>query len=173
MDNYGFIREKVDIKILVLFILKHLPAPVDGPMLLELTMCDNAINYFDYMECLYELQETGHIIERDHRYEITDLGRETLVETESDLPFTIRRKAGASAQRAAKILSREAMIQTGHERRTDGSADVLLALSDENGQLMKLEIHAGSEEQAKQMEQRFRKNAEALYLRITGILTEE
>ena len=173
MDNYGFIREKVDIKVLVLFILKHLPAPVDGNMLLEMTMCDNAINYFDYTECLTELQETGHIVMVDDGYSITGFGRETLAEMESELPYTIRMKAGAAAQRAAKILNREALIQTTHERKADGSCNVLLGLSDDAGQIMKLEILAGSETQATQMETRFRKNAEALYLKITGILTEE
>lgn len=173
MDNYGFIREKVDIKVLVLFILKHLPAPVDGTMLLEMTMCDNAINYFDYTECLTELQNTGHIVELDNTYSITSFGRETLAEMESLLPFTIRRKAGANAQRAAKILSRQALIEASHERKADGSIDVHLGLSDESGRIMKLEILAGSEEQASQMEKRFRQNAEALYLKISGILTEE
>ena len=173
MDNYGFIREKVDIKVLILFSLRHLPAPVDDQMLLELTMCDNAINYFDYRECLTELQETGHIVCTNDAYVITGFGRETLAEMESSLPYTIRTKAGAAAQRAAKVLSREAMIHTSHELRSDGSCNVHLGLSDQLGQIMDLQILAGSEKQAAGMEQRFRKNAEALYLKIAGLLLEE
>lgn len=173
MDNYGFIREKVDIKVLVLFILKHLPTPVDGTMLLELTMCDNAINYFDYTECLTELQETGHIVELDNTYLITAYGRETLAEVESTLPYTIRMKAGAAAQRAAKVLSRAALVHCGHDRNEDGSCSVKLDLSDGMGQILKLEILAGSENQAKEMEKRFRQNAESLYLKIAKVLLEE
>ena len=45
MENrFGFIREKLDIKILILFILKRLTAPVDFDKLSELTMCDDGIS---------------------------------------------------------------------------------------------------------------------------------
>ena len=168
MDNYGFIREKVDIKILVLYILKHLPAPVGEATLLELTMCDNAINYFDYTECLTELQNTGHITAADSGYAITDFGRDTLKETESSLPYTIRLKAGNAARRAAKVLNRE--IQTSHALREDGRCDVLFSLSDYQGQLLRLEILAGNEEQAAEMEQHFREKADALFREISGLL---
>lgn len=168
LDNYGFIREKVDIKILVLYILKHLPAPVDDSTLLELTMCDNAINYFDYTECLTELQKTGHITAADGGYAITDFGRDTLKETESSLPYTIRMKAGNAARRAAKVLNRE--VQTSHMLREDGRCNVLVSLSDYQGQLLRLEILAGSEEQAAEMEQHFREKADALFREISGLL---
>ena len=62
MDNYGFVREKLDIKILILFIMKRLPWPVSQTMLTELTLIDNATNYFDYIECLADLEKTGHVL---------------------------------------------------------------------------------------------------------------
>lgn len=171
MDNYGFIREKVDIKILVLYILKYLPAPVDGSTLLELTMCDNAINYFDYTECLTELQRTGHIRTEENGYRITAFGLATLKETESSLPYTIRMKAGNAARRAAKILNRE--ITADHTVRADGICDVRLSLSDYRGQLLKLELTAENEVQAVEMERRFRKKADALLRSITGSLLKD
>ena len=170
MDNYGFIREKVDIKILVLYILKHLPAPVGGSTLLELTMCDNAINYFDYTECLTELQNTGHITAEDSGYSITPFGRDTLKETESSLPYTIRMKAGNAARQAAKRLNRE--VRTQHTVRAGGGCDVQLGLADYRGQLLKLEIFAENETKAVEMERSFRKKADALFRDITGRLLE-
>lgn len=168
LDNFGFIREKVDIKILVLYILKHLPAPVSDSQLLELTMCDNAINYFDYTECLTELQITGHIIISEGGYVITAFGRDTLAEMESSLPYTIRMKAGSAARQAAKLLNRE--IRTEHTTRNDGSCDVFLSVSDYKGQLLRMDILAENEKQASEMEQRFRKKADAIYREIAGLL---
>ena len=48
MEGLGFIHEKLDIKILILYILNHLPAAVDAQTLSDLVFCDNGIGYFDY-----------------------------------------------------------------------------------------------------------------------------
>ena len=174
LDNYGFIRAKIDIKVLILYILKRLPAPVSQNMLTELTLIDNATNYFDYIECLTELEKRDLIITTEEdKYCITPKGISTVSEMESDLPYTIRLKASAGAERAAKILAREAMIKTSHKEKPEGGFTVSLSLSDGLGEMMHLDILAGSETQAGEMEKRFRKNAESLYLRIAGILTED
>ena len=174
LDNYGFIRQKIDIKILILYILKKLPSPVSQNMLTELTLIDNATNYFDYIECLTELEEKDLIITTEEdKYSITPKGIRTVSEMESSLPYTIRLKASSGAERAAKILAREAMIRTSRKEKAEGGFQVSLSLSDGMGEMMHLDILAGSEQQAKEMEKRFRKNAESLYLRIAGILTED
>ena len=173
VDNYGFIRQKIDIKILILYILKRLPAPVSQNMLTELTLIDNATNYFDYIECLTELEEKDLIILSQDKYSITPKGIRTANEMESSLPYTVRIKAANGAERAAKILAREALIKTSHREKPEGGFTVSLSLSDGLGEMMHLDILAGSDEQAREMENRFRKNAESLYLRIAGILTEE
>ena len=174
MDNYGFIRQKIDIKVLILYILEKLPAPVSQNMLTELTLIDNATNYFDYIECLTELEQKDLIITTEEdKYSITPKGIRTAAEMESSLPYTIRLKASSGAERAAKILAREAMIKASHKEKPEGGVTVSLSLSDGLGEVMHLDILAGNEQQAKEMEKRFRKNAESLYLRIAGILTGE
>jgi len=173
LDNYGFIREKIDIKVLVLFILKRLPAPVSQNMLTELTLIDNATGYFDYIECLTELETRELISSHENKYSITPKGIRTVNEMEENLPYTVRMKAESGAARAAKILARDAMIKTSHKEKWEGGFTVSLSLSDGIGEMMKLDILAGSEEQAEQVEKRFRKHAESFYLRIMGILTEE
>ena len=174
LDNYGFIRQKIDIKVLILYILEKLPAPVNQNMLTELTLIDNATNYFDYIECLTELEQKDLIITTEEdKYSITPKGIRTAAEMESSLPYTIRLKASSGAERAAKILAREAMIKASHKEKPEGGVTVSLSLSDGLGEVMHLDILAGNEQQAKEMEKRFRKNAESLYLRIAGILTGE
>ena len=145
MDNYGFIRQKIDIKVLILYILKRLPAPVNQNMLTELTLIDNATNYFDYIECLTELEEKDLIITTQDKYSITAKGLRTAEEMESSLPYTVRLTAASGAERAAKILAREALIKTAHREKPEGGFTVSLSISDEIGEMMHLDILAGSE----------------------------
>ncbi len=42
MDHHGFIHEKLDIKLLILFILSRLPAPIDRGSLDELCRASSA-----------------------------------------------------------------------------------------------------------------------------------
>lgn len=173
MDNFGFVRDKLDIKVLILYILKRLPAPVSQPMLTELTLIDNATNYFDYIECLTELEHTGHVILAESKYSITPKGLRDGTEMENRVAYTVRMKAEAGIERASKILAREAMIKTSHLEKPEGGISVSLSLADGLGEMLHIDILAGSEEQARDMESRFRKSAESLYLRIASILTED
>ena len=61
MDQYGFIHEKLDIKILILFVLRRLPGTVEAETLRGLVMCDDGIGYFDYSDCLSELVTGGNV----------------------------------------------------------------------------------------------------------------
>ena len=93
MDRFGFIHEKLDIKILILYILDQLPSPVDAQTLSELVFCDDGIGYFDYSDCLAELVETNHIEEKRGKYRITEKGSRNVAEVGSSLPYSVRTKA--------------------------------------------------------------------------------
>ena len=51
MDGFGFIHERLDIELLILYILNRLPGAVDRDTLAELTIsCDGGINYFNFSD---------------------------------------------------------------------------------------------------------------------------
>ena len=62
-ERFGFIHEKLDIKLLILFILRRLPGVVDRSMLTELVQCDGGVGYFDFSDCLSELVDAGQVEE--------------------------------------------------------------------------------------------------------------
>lgn len=173
MNNFGFIHEKLEVKILILFILNRLPEPVDKDALAVLTLCDNGINYFDFAEALGELVATGHVYERDGKYLITDKGVRNVTEIEGSVPYSVRVKAEKETQRLSKELMRGAMIKTRHEARSTGGFTVSLALSDGIDNIVNMELLAGSEKQAETIEQNFRKNAEHIYSAVVSILLNE
>ena len=86
MERHGFIHEKLDIKILILFILRRLPGEVDPHTLAELSQCDEGVGDFDYSDCLAELVESGHITESPSGYTITEKGIRNADTVESSLP---------------------------------------------------------------------------------------
>ena len=86
MDRFGFIHERLDIKILILFVLRRLPGAVDQETLRGLCQCDDGIGYFDYADCLSELVENGNVEETEEGYAITELGAANADAVEKTLP---------------------------------------------------------------------------------------
>ena len=171
MDRLGFIHEKLDIKILILFILRRLPGVVEPETLLELCQCDGGIGYFDYSDCLSELIETGHIEKHEEGYSITEKGARNADAVESSLPYSVRNKALKLLAPVEERLRRAAMLTARHEI-TDGGCVVELAMSDGVGELINLKLLCADEAQAKLMEKNFRLDAESYYQKIIELMSE-
>lgn len=172
MDNFGFVREQLDIKILILYILARLPGPVDRSSLSDIVFSDGAIDYFTFSDCLSDLISTGHIVKENHKYEITELGRQDGEMIENSLPVSVRDNADAAMVSVVERISRDSMIRTSHEMGSEG-CNVELTVSDGKGVIMNLSLLVGDEEQAKTMEKKFRVNAEEYYARILNMLLED
>ena len=173
MDQFGFIHEKLDIKILILFLLRRLPGEVDPSTLGDLCrQCDDGIGYFDYSDCLAELVETEHIAENEEGcFTITAKGARNADAVETSLPYSVRSKALKLLEPVAEALRRAAMITARHEVRDDGCF-VELAMSDGAGEIIRMNLLCADEEQAGTLEKHFRKNAEGYYQKIIGLLME-
>ena len=71
----GFIRDKLEIKFLILYIAARVSEPLPLEGMHELTMCDDGIDYFDFSECLNDLVQTEHLrLTEEGRYAITPKG---------------------------------------------------------------------------------------------------
>ena len=55
MPGRGFIHDKLEIKFLILYIVSRVIEPIPFDVVLDLTMCDDAIDYFDFSDCLADL----------------------------------------------------------------------------------------------------------------------
>lgn len=171
--RYGFIHEKIDIKILILFILSRLGGAVDLTALSELTtQCDDGISYFDFTDCVSELVNTAHVQLTEKGYSITEKGLKISEITESSLPYSVMVKAEKLSSKASESLKRDSMIRTSHTAKVRGGNVVKLAMSDGVSDIIKLELLAANEAQSVRIEDNFRKGAEAVYLKLIQMLTE-
>ncbi len=172
MERLGFIHEKVDIKLLILFVLRRLPGYVDPNTLSDLCrLCDDGVGYFDYTDCLAELIDNGNVAESEEGITITDKGARNIDLVETGLPYSVRSKAVKLLEPERERLRRLAMIKASHTVE-DGGCIVRLAMSDGEGDVIRLELLCGGEEQAKTIEKNFRRGAESYYQQIVELLSK-
>ena len=171
-ENFGFIHERIEIKLLILFILRRIPEPVTLEVLAGLTLCDDGISYFDVTECIAMLIETKHLRVENSMYSLTAKGDRNGEILEKNLPYSVRTRAEAAVTIVRANLSREAMIKTNVVADEEGSCKVKLSLSDGLGDIINMELLAANQKQASALEKGFRKNAEKIYHSIIAMLVE-
>jgi len=172
-ESFGFIHERVEIKVLILFIMRRLSEPVTPDVLVGLTLCDDAIGYFDVMECISMLVETKHMHLENGKYSLTKKGERNGEILEKNLPLSVRKRAEDATALIRANLSRDAMIKTKSSAGDNGEYKVSLSLSDGVGDIISMDLVTVNEGQAKALEKGFKKNAEKIYHAIIAMLVEK
>ena len=162
MEGLGFLNDKLEIKLLILFILRRIPGAVSRDLLTELMQADGRISYFDFSDCLYELIDQKLVTESEDGYTVTQRGAEAGETVESRLPYSVRKRAEKLLAPEAERQRRLSMITAKHEK-TDGGCFVTLAMSDGEGEIIRLRLLCSGDEQAQRMEKCFKQNAETIY----------
>ena len=111
-DRLGFIHEKLDIKLLILFVLSRLPKPVGFDTLTDLVMVDDGFDYFEYTQCLDELVRSENVEKQGTSYQITRMGKVNEDTVESSVPYSVRLKAENKARPLVEKMKRDALIGT-------------------------------------------------------------
>ena len=169
----GFIHGELEQKILILYILARLSEPVPFETLLDLSLCDDGISYFDFTERLHELVETGHVCADSGRYVIMDKGRRTAEICEAELPYTVRMRCDLNTDKCNRALRRQEQVRSSIEPRLNGTFTVRMVLDDDIGNLMDLQVVAPQEALARTLCERFQHNPERIYTRLMDLLLEE
>ena len=166
----SFIHGKLEIRMLILFLMSRVISPVDLPTLTDLALCDAGVDYFSFADSVYELVESGHLKQEDLLYSITEKGLQHNAITESSLPYSVRSKAEQPLAEVNARLRRAAQIRSRLEHREDGFYNVILELDDNEGNLFSLSLLAGDEKLGKQMMERFQSAPEKVYNDLLSIL---
>ena len=169
----GFISDKLEIKFLILYIAARVIEPVPFEVLQDLAMCDGGVDYFDFSECLADLVRTEHLSLRDGLYAITQKGRDNSAICESSLPYSVRLQVERNIIQYNQRLRRNALVTASTTPREKGGYTLTLSLSDELDNVMRLELLVTKEDIAKELEKRFKRNAEVIYGKLINLLYEE
>ena len=172
MQRLGFIHDMMDVKVLILFVTARANYPMTAQEIYELCYQDDCLSYFDVCTALPQMVESGHIrVIEDERYEITEKGISDGKLTEDSLVFTVRQKAENAVARFNRQLRRNSFIKT-QIIDQGGFLSVMMALDDEKGNLMTLEMLAPNQRQAIRLGKLLEKKAELLYTMIMSELLD-
>lgn len=174
MARLGFIHSKLDIKLLILYIMTRVAAPIDFATLTDLTMCDDGVDYFVYAEAVAELLESGHLELKNELYSATEKGRRTCADTESSLPPIIRKRCDQRLSPLNQALKRKAQVRSEiHPHADNGEVTVTLSFDDDQGPLFSLSLLAGTREEGEQIAKRFTSHPDRVYNGILGVLLSD
>ena len=167
----GFIRDKLEIKFLILYVAAGVAEPMPLSDIQAMTTIDDGIDYFDFSQCLNELVETEHLRrDQEERYVITPKGLKNSEICQSSLPYSVRMKADKLIAAYRQELLRRAQVQAQVTRRENGTYTVELRLSDDVDDLMQLRLMVATEEMARDLAGRFERDPEQIYSQLLAAL---
>ena len=175
MQRLGFIHDMLDVKVLILFVTARSSYPMTLQEIYEVCYQDDCLSYFDVCTAVPEMVTSGHLKQLDdERFEITDKGRETGSLTEDSIAFTVKQRAENAVDKFNRQIRRSSFVKTKIVPRENGDYSVIMALDDEVGNLMTLELVAPDQRQAVRLGKLFEKKAEQIYnLTMTELLENE
>lgn len=175
MQRLGFIHDMLDVKVLVLFVMARASYPATSQQIYELCYQDDCVSYFDVCTAIPQMVKTGHLTELSaDLFEITDKGRADGALTEDSIAYTVRCRAENAVNRFNRQLRRSSFVKTQVIPRETGDCSVVMALDDEAGNLMTLELVAPNQRQAVRLGRLFEKKAELIYnMTMAELLDDE
>ena len=171
MARMGFIQDEMDLKLLVLYIMARIAAPITFLQLLELALCDAGVDYFSLTQAVEHLVETEHLSREGERYAITEKGRRNSEICESSLPYSVRRRCDDNLVRVNETLMREQQVQGEVLPNPDGTCTVRLRLADDSGPLLELSLLMPAAGQGERAAARFTQAPEQLYHQLVQLLS--
>ena len=175
MLRLGLIHDMLDVKILILYVTSRASYPMTMQEIYEVCYQDDCLSYFDVCTAIPEMVKSGHLAEVDEeKYEITEKGRADGALTEDSIAFTVKQKAENAIARFNRQIRRSSFVKTQTLPRENGDYSVIMALDDEHGNLMTLELLAPNQRQAVRLSKLFEKKAEIIYnMTMAELLDDE
>ena len=175
MQRIGIIHDMLDVKVLILFVMARVSYPVNSQEIYELCYQDDCLSYFDVCTAIPEMVKSGHLKElEDQKYEITEKGKADGSLTEDSIAYTVKQRAENAVAKFNRQIRRSSFVKTQIIPRDSGDFSVIMALDDEVGNLMTLELVAPDQRQAVRLSKLFEKKAEMVYnLTMAELLDEE
>ena len=171
--EHGFIRDMLDVKVLILYVADQTERPLTVQNIYELCYHDDRLTYFDVCEAVPQLAESGHLEEVEPGcYTITEKGRENVSITGDSVAFTVRESARIAVEEFNRECVRSGKVHTEVVER-DGGFAAKMELRDQNSSLISIELAAENKKQARKLAAAFHKCAEQIYSAVLDDLLME
>lgn len=186
------LRDKNDIKIFILYLLKNLKYPLDFNTISDIVVQDEFVNYFDFAECFAELLDSGTIEQirvgdvveteavigsngrpekKSELYRITENGIDVVEQLHSNLLNMIKDKSLKSAMRLLSFKSRGSEVKCDGIPREDGRWELSCGVIENHSTLMEIRMVVDSKQQLDRMMTNFGERPEVIYRGMVSLLT--
>lgn len=164
MEERGFIRDMLDVKVLILFVAAKAKYPLTLQKIYELCYQDDRLSYFDVSIAVPQMVESGHLEQvGDDSFVITAKGREQEEVTRDSIAFPVMQRAQAAVDKFNAQTRRGEFVHSELTEQENGGCTVTMYLDDDQGTLMKLELTAPGKTQGRALQRAFEQQAEAIY----------
>ncbi len=167
----GGLRSKSDIRILICYILKSVPAPLSGEDIIRILQEKSLANYFEANDALSALEALGNIRrEEDGTYVLEPQGKSVADSLDMLLPLSVRDKAveAAMTMLSNAKMERENAVTT---QRLDNGYSVTCHISGGEMELMNLSVYVPDLYQARVVKKNFHKDPQRIYNILLAALT--
>ena len=162
-------------KLIILYILDKINKPIENEALLKLVLSITDMNYFYFQQFLLDLLNTNYINctteNNESIYSITNSGKEVLELTKNIIPGLIKFKIDNGFKENLEQIKNEFSVTAEFEPQDENEYTVKCKIIEDTKILFELQTFAGSSEQAKNMVDNWKNNANVIYPKILEILS--
>jgi len=164
-------------KVLILYTLKKINREVTDADLFKIISAVNDINYFYFRDILADLVESKlvgtYTKEEQNVYEVTHEGRNSLELTIDILPGLLKLQADNILKQQLITIADEESISAEFIPENENDYTVKCKIVENNQTIFEIKTFAGSNIQAKNIADNWRKNAKEIYPKIIELLNNE
>lgn len=161
-------------KVLILYILDQTNKPITNDNLYKLVLTAVDMNFFYFQQFLLDLINTKFVItykkEEQDIYELTELGKNTLDLTLDILPGIIKLKVDTNLKATLEKVEEEHSVVAEYTPKNENNYIINCKIVENNETVFEVKTFAYSREQAKEIVDNWKNNADKIYPEILNLL---
>ncbi len=173
--DFGGLRNMLDIKILICYILKSVKVPMTRAQICDSMQQTGFANFFDVNSAIDELLENGAVVEKEYVGEphltVSQVGGNSALELEKNLLPGVRERAVKTALNIVSRAQSERENKVTIEKLED-SCNVTFEIESMGTTMLSLTLNVADVLQAEQLKEGFLNDPGALYTDIIDRLTK-
>lgn len=168
--------DPLDVKLIILFIIKNYKMPVDNGKITDIFMSHAFVDYFSMQTYLDQMVENGlvNIYPEDgvRTYVLTEAGEEAFSAFKERIPLSVREGILLSIKTYKQKQIKNMEVTATYKPVNELDYAIECALYEQGVPLLTLTVNAGSLELAKSGCEKFKKNPQKIYSELLRVLWE-
>ena len=179
-DNQTLLEDKERLaknKLIILYVMKKVDCPLSNSQILRLLYDVEGFNYYYFQHILSDLVEQKYIVkyqqEEEWLYEITEEGINIFELTENILPGITKYKIDVMIQNILKDEKNDTTVTAEYIPEGEKAYITKCKITETHRTIFEINVFCPSQEQAKNIAENWKANADSLYPSFIEMLTNE